>query len=381
MREKLLKTDTLIEDKLTGEKLLVGGINPNGFRVMPVTDEEIALILNKSININDVWKETGQEGCKSSRDISRKDLILYRFLKDVRPAKRPDDHGYGIDNDGFIIRTAPTPWDKDERLAEQGERRFKKFLGTCPNSLILVDRDDNLVLYNIRKDMFKTLLEPGKNDSEEVKYIQVEQAREFVAFAVVYERAVEEDAQGNPVEVTRFKRSYLIIEENGWICASRFIGDNSGKDAEISHIIVSEDDNLLVVYTEKDQATGEEKEMTRVLFGGSRLIVSGFAIFAKEVNNFATIRKKDGTTLIIHMGSGNETTFNIPELRDFFAFEQDGEDLYLVNKLRNIKKLTATKTFDRGTIYTVEDVNAPTSFSADKPASPADIADEIPFPE
>ena len=355
MRENLLKENMIIMDKLTNEKFLVRNVTAEGFTILPVTDEEIYLLRDEELNLKDFC--TG----KSGSFVSRMGLILYQFVKDVQPAMIPDLNQYSVDKNGFIVSKAGT------RLTEQGLRFFKSVLGAIPNDLVLIDKDDNLVVYNLRKNRFKTIASPKTEETQEVSYMRIDQTSclsnssvqkpYFAAYANVYDIIGEEGESGEKVEVKKFVKSYIFKEVNGLIYYSEFPNSmilSANRDI---------DDNLIVHRT----GTGPMSEVSSIyLPDGSRIVYDGRVVSLKKVNGFITVKESNGVQVIdageeYFLGIGEkyfDTKINVPELDGFYAFDKDYDgNLFFVNEDRVIKKLIAKQTSDRGKIYTVEDVN------------------------
>lgn len=340
MREKLLKKNIVIMDKLTNEKFLVTGVTPVGFTILPVADEEINLLLNKELTLNDFSERTDWKGA------SRKDLILYRYVRDVQPAAIPDLNQYSVDNNGFIVSGAG-------KVTEQGDLRFKTIIGAIPNALVLVDKDDNLVVYNLRRDRFATILSPKTEETQEVSYTRIDIAAQepyFAAYANVYETVEEEGENGEKVEVKKPEESFFIKEGS-----DGFIRSLSFQD-EITSAGLDVNDNLLVI---RRTGTDLKGEVSLIYFpDGTVEAYDGRAVNVKKANGFITVRESDGGLQVIEAGKYFDETINIPELDGFYAFDKDYDgNLFFVDANRVIKKLISKQTSDRGTIYTVEDVN------------------------
>lgn len=347
MRENLLKNNTIVLDKVTNEKFLVRNVTAEGFTILPVTDEEIYLLNDEELDLEDFCTE------KSGNFVNRMDLILYQFVKDVQPAVIPDCNQYRIDPNGFIISEA------GKRLTEQGLRFFKSVLGAIPNGLVLVDKDDNLVVYNLRKDRFKTVFSPNMEETQEISYIRIDQTSDlpnssvqksyFAAYANMYDITEEDGESGEKIKVKNFVESYIFKEVDGFMHCSGF------PNSMIISAIRDIDDNLIVHRTGTDPMS----EVSSIyLPDGSIIFYDGRAVSLKKANGFVTVRESDGFQVIETGEKYFDVKIDIPELDGFYAFEKDYDgNLFFVNEDRIIKKLVAKQTSDRGKVHTVEDVN------------------------
>jgi hypothetical protein len=339
MREKLLMTDSVIKNKITGKFYLVTAITEDSFTVQEVTDER------------DRTSVTGD-----LIDIPKKNVILYRFIHDVSEPSLPDYRAYSIVNGQIVMNGKP--------ITAQGQLTFEKIIGAVNDTLVLSAKENEIYIYNIRRDSFKCIFststclddedddyydddEDECNDFSETdnnskkpaatihELTVISSASPFIAVDNTF--GIKKDKNGNDnkiftgavllagdsyVHMTGFKDQILDVEA----------------DDDAHYVVATVDDDGVTMYTLLNM------NMSRIYKG--ELHITGCA----DVNGYSTMNFPGGVIV-------NATVYKVPELENLFAVDKIDHDLVFTDKTQEVlKKLHVDQTPDRGPIYTVTDM-------------------------
>ena len=165
--------------------------------------------------LNDDGTQT-MPGC--GERVSKKDLILFRFVKDVQEPRLPSLVCYSIMN-GILVKDGVP-------VTEQGEFVFARILGTIKNCLLLMTEDWNIVLYNLRKDVFKTLVftPASKSDDIDFKYKVTQPHSPFLAYCNIWKTG---DAGGEKT----YKESVVLAENKNGAIVTKVLTDGEIREA------------------------------------------------------------------------------------------------------------------------------------------------------
>lgn len=322
MKEKMLKKDIVIKDKITGKMFLVGDVEEDAFWVSLLNDDGTEVIPNLGSRVE------------------KKDLIMYRFVKDLQEAKLPSIENYDIMNGKLV-------WKDGHPVTEQGEFVFSKIIGAIKSCLLLMTENWEVVLYNLRKDMFKTLVfNPISNEmfknKREFKYEVVQASSPFLAYCNIWKIG---DAIGEKI----YRETIVLAENKEGVIVVRVLTDGEVKKAFTT-------DGILVL----SYITPDGGEASSVYIDGAPtgkvLYFAGTIVRAQSINGYKTAQIENGD-IDVTAPDGRYYIFRTSGLNGFSAFDEDGEGVYFVNRDRKVKKVVTTNTRDRGTVYSVKDIN------------------------
>ena len=83
---------------------------------------------------------------------------------------------------------------------------------------------------------------------------------------------------------------------------------------------------------------------------------NGKVVRVRSINGYVTAQFENGEIDVITPDE-DFYIYRTPEISGFSAVDEDREGVYFVDNDRKVKKVIATYTRDRGTVYSVEAVN------------------------
>ncbi len=89
---------------------------------------------------------------------------------------------------------------------------------------------------------------------------------------------------------------------------------------------------------------------------GEALHFDGKVVRVQSINGYVTAQFENGEIDVI-TPDGDFYIYRTPEISGFSAVDADREGVYFVDRNRKVKKVITVNTRDRGTVYSVEDVN------------------------
>lgn len=333
MREKLLMTDATIVNKITGKFYLVTAVTNDSFEVQEVADER--------------GKELIDEDPVS---IPRKNIILYRFLHDVSEPTLPDYKAYSIVNGQITMNGKP--------VTEQGQLAFEKIIGAIKDTLILSAKENEIYIYNIRRDSFKCIFSAStclsgdgyddNDDGEDVDTADVNKlgtitheltvispAEPFIAIDNAFGTKKDKDGKDDKV----FAHATLLAGES-------YVGI-TGVENQILNVETDGEEHYVLETVDADGVTSYillYMNLSRRYKG--ELHITGYT----HVNGYDTLGFPGGVII-------NDTVYKVPELENLFAVDKIDHDLVFTDKAQEtLKKLHVEQTPDRGPIYTVTDM-------------------------